>query len=157
MRKRRSAVFCSSLPFSTLEHHWCHVQPLKLLANRLSSFALSPCISGVKGRCASQLMSQRAPRLLPLRLPPTNSQSSAVDTTRRSRKPSAGRRNRSSATAAGPAARRHRRRLGLRHLLLQKPARKQAARCELPPLPPALTVHPCNQIMPAEGPFQQIL
>lgn len=61
-RKRRRAVFCSTLPFSTLEHHWWHVQPLKLLANRLSPFALSPCIIGVKGRRASQLMSQRAPQ-----------------------------------------------------------------------------------------------
>lgn len=55
-------VFCSTLPFSTLGHHWWHVKPLKLLANRLSSFALSPRIIGVKGRRASQLMSRRAPR-----------------------------------------------------------------------------------------------
>lgn len=46
-----------ALPFSTLERHWCHVQPPKLLANRLSPSALSPCISGVKGRCAAQLTS----------------------------------------------------------------------------------------------------
>lgn len=63
--KEEEEVFCPSLPFSTLEHHWWHVQPLKLLANRLSSFALSPCIIGVKGRCASQLMSQHPPPPLP--------------------------------------------------------------------------------------------
>lgn len=61
-------VFCSPLPFSTLRHHWWHVQPLKLLANRLSSFALSPRIIGVKGHRASQLMSRRAPRS-PQKLP----------------------------------------------------------------------------------------
>lgn len=69
-------MFCSSLPFSTLEHHWWHVQPLKLLANRLVSFALSPCIIGVKGRYASQLMSQRAP--VPRSSPP-NSHNSVGD------------------------------------------------------------------------------
>lgn len=55
---KEAAGVLFTLPFSTLEHHWWHVQPLKLLANRLSPFALSPCIIGVKGRCASQLMSQ---------------------------------------------------------------------------------------------------
>lgn len=59
-KKKKEAVFCSTLPFSTLEHHWWHVQPLKLLANRLSPFAPSPSIIKVKGHCASQLMSQRA-------------------------------------------------------------------------------------------------
>lgn len=71
-RKRKRAMFCSVLPFSTLEHHWWHIQPLKLLANRLSSFSLSPRIIGVKGRCASQLMSRRAPQCLsPLPQAPT--------------------------------------------------------------------------------------
>lgn len=67
-KKEESSVLFL-LPFSTLEHHWWHVQPLKLLANRLSSFALSPRIIGVKGRCASQLMSQRAS--VPLSTPQT--------------------------------------------------------------------------------------
>ncbi|KAJ4919021.1 hypothetical protein JOQ06_021748, partial [Pogonophryne albipinna] len=66
---RGGAAFCSSLPFSTLEHHWWHVQPLKLTANRLAPSALSPCIIGVKGRCASQLRNQRISPLNSLKLP----------------------------------------------------------------------------------------
>lgn len=58
-------MFCSSLPFSTLEHHWWHTEALKLPANHLSSSALSPSIIRVKGCCASQLMSHSETPLLP--------------------------------------------------------------------------------------------
>lgn len=71
-------MFCSSLPFSTLEHHWWHIEAPKLPANHLSSSALSPSIIRVKGCCASQLMSHSE---FPTPLPCTNSQNSLVSST----------------------------------------------------------------------------
>lgn len=147
-------MFCPSLPFSTLEHHWWHVQPLKLLANRLSSFALSPCIIGVKGRCASQLMSQPPPLHSLHKLPQFSGGQ------RRGRETSGVCILDASVPPPPPVGCLHR--LGTspwrRHQSFSPGCfkrscsfcRRQTARCSVR-VPPALTVHPCNQIMPAEG------
>lgn len=155
------AAFCSTLPFSTLEHHWWHVQLLKLLANRLFSFALSPCIIGVKGRCSSQLMSQRAPLFSP-RTPPAALQTPTIQWETEIKQKE--RELFFSTTWASvelfvsasvisqvsvetsPSWE-----LFIFNTLISLDGQISAEpHCKFP-VPLVVTVHPCNQIMPAEG------